>query len=377
MEWLVLAAAACLTVSYFGGYFLIITTIGAHSRLLDKIAFALLLCKVLGTRYNMKEFLILFGLSFLAYVTYRASGNIGMIWNILMIFSLKNVDLKKLFRVSLFSLIFAAAVVAVCSLQGLGGPVKIVQDYGRGGVETRYCFGFIHPNQWAHAMFMIILLSVLGFWEKMDWKLLLFLAAVNGIVYWYSVSRTGLLAGMVLLFLAFLFRYAKKMMHTFWMKLLLLAGVIAAWIFPLAAMADHAAGRFLTAVGDRFLTGRLELSKAYFDHYGTSLWGEKIEDVLVAQGYGDVVLDVGPLRFLLENGWIWFCLLFCAMCLAFWYMMRKNKDEAVIAMLCISLYGLNEYIAMGRVPANVAVYFIALWFWESCAKPLLPRLRKN
>ena len=41
-EAVVLFAIACLTVSYFGGYYLIITTIGHHSRLLQEIAVVLL-----------------------------------------------------------------------------------------------------------------------------------------------------------------------------------------------------------------------------------------------------------------------------------------------------------------------------------------------
>ena len=38
----VLFAVACLTISYFGGYYLIITTIGHHSTLLREMAVVLL-----------------------------------------------------------------------------------------------------------------------------------------------------------------------------------------------------------------------------------------------------------------------------------------------------------------------------------------------
>ena len=54
-EAVVLFAVACLTISYFGGYYLIITTIGHHSTLLREMAVVLLFLKILTTRYNKKE----------------------------------------------------------------------------------------------------------------------------------------------------------------------------------------------------------------------------------------------------------------------------------------------------------------------------------
>lgn len=359
METLVLFAVACLTISYFGGYYLIITTIGAHSRLLDKIAFTLLLCKVIGTRYDKREFLILFALACLAILNYRASGNTDTIMNVLMIASLKNVELKKVFRVSLVALIFSVVLVGICSFLGYGGPVEITKDYGRGGVETRYCFGFIHPNQWAHAIFMIQLLAVLGFWEQMNWKVLLVFAIGNVIAYQYSISKTGFLTGIVLLVLTFLYKYGKRIMHTVLVKVSILLGIVSAWLLPIIAMNEGKAGERIISSFDRIITGRLMFAKKFYDHYGTSLLGKKIEYSLVTEIYDGLVLDSGVIRFLLESGWIIFFIMLFGICILTIYAMKVKWDGVVICVVCICLYAFSEYIAVSRIPANVVVYLLS------------------
>lgn len=359
VEVFVLFAVACLTISYFGGYYLIITTIGAHSRLLDKIAFTLLLCKVIGTRYDKREFLILFALACLAILNYRASGNTDTIMNVLMIASLKNVDLKKVFRVSLVALIFSVVLVGICSFLGYGGPVEITQDYGREGVETRYCFGFIHPNQWAHAIFMIQLLAILGFWEQMNWEILSVVLIGNMIAYQYSLSRTGIVTGVLLVFLTFLYKYGKKVMHTALVNMCLILEIIFVWVISIIAVVQKDIEGTFVVILDRLFTGRLWQAKQFYNNYGTTLFGEKIENMITIGEKSWLVLDSGTIRFLLENGWIIFVILFLGVCLLFIYAMKNKSDWIIVCVVCISLYAINEYLAVSRIPANVVIYLLS------------------
>lgn len=371
LEALVLFAVACLTISYFGGYYLIITTIGAHSRLLDKIAFTLLLCKVVCTRYNKREFLILFALVCLAILNYRASRNTDTILNVLMLSSLKNVDLKKVFRVSLAALIFSVILVGICSFMGYGGPLEITQDYGRSGLETRYCFGFTHPNQWAHAFFMILLLIVLGFWKQMNWGTLLILMIGNMIAYQYSISKAGVITGTVLILLTGLYKYGKKVMHTIFMDVSILLGILSVWVIPIVSMMESEVWkRILTSLNWLF-TGRLLAAKIFYDHYGMTPFGGKIENVLVVDEYHQYVLDSGQIRFLLENGWCIFVLFLLGICILSIYSMKKKRDWGVVCVVCISLYAFNEHLAIARIPANAVVYLLSYLIYRDNENSLM------
>ena len=213
MEILFLIGIAFLTFSYFGGYYLIISTIGKYSRLLERIAYVLFFCKISGTRYCKKEFFVLLAVGILAIVTDHVSGNHRMLITVLVVAAMKNIELKKIFKVSLYSLIFTVLLLGSCSLLGFGGPVKLTQMYGREGVETRYSFGYIHPNQWAHAMFMILLFFVMAYEEIIDWKNLLGLFIANYIVYRLSVSKTAFVAGIFLIVGVAAFRYAGRFLY--------------------------------------------------------------------------------------------------------------------------------------------------------------------
>ncbi len=358
MEALVFAAIVCLSISTYGGYYMILTTIGEHSRLLDKIGFALLFTKVLGTRYNKREFLIVVTAGILALVNYRISNNAGMLYNALLIASLKNVDLKKMFWVSLYATLFSIALMAFLSVSGIAGEVALIQNYGRGGVETRYCFGYSHPNQWAHAVFMALLLYVLADWERLNWWKLLVAGAVNFGAYLLSVSRTGFLAGCVLLLLAVLYRYGAKFMNLVFVQLLAFAGITSLWILPWTAMTDTKIGNLLVDLFNKILTNRLTLARHFYEAYGTSLFGKMVDVVYFVNDKKQIVLDLGYIRFLLENGVVIYGLTLAAVCLLTVHAFKKQRGWMITGIVCVCVYALNESMPLSKIPATLFLFFL-------------------
>ncbi len=358
LELLVLAAAACLTISYFGGYYLIITTVGHHARLLDKIAFALLLCKVLGTRYSKKEFAAVLVLAGLAIANYRFSGNTKAMVNILMILSLKNVDLQKVFRTALASLLAIALTLAVLAALGITGDLYRIMDYGRGSYEKRYRFGYLHANQWAHAMFMIVLLSVLSLKEQIKWPAAGMLLLFSIGVFVLSGSRTSLLVSAGVLVLAMLYRYFPKLMYSAVMKGMIFAGTVTVWVFPLLGIGDHAVGRWIREDFPIQFNRRLYMNKEFYDLFGDSLFGVKLQDTIVVDS-SEIVLDMGYMRFFLENGWVLYLLFFAAVLLLLHCGMKHRKEKLLIGTLTVLIYAFSENTAFSSVQANVIMYFFA------------------
>lgn len=353
MEILFLLAIAFLTFSYFGGYYLIITTIGKYSRLLERIAYVLFFCKILGTRYCKKEFFILLAVGIFAIITEQVSGNHRLLVTVLVVAAMKNIELKKIFKVSLYSLIFTVLLLGVCSLLGFGGPVELTQMYGREGVETRYSFGFIHPNQWAHAMFMILLFFVMAYEEIIDWKKLIFLFVANYMVYRLSVSKTAFAAGIILIVGVGVFRYAGRVLYVQVMKVIYLCGVFFAWWSPLLTLPKNEFSKFLVKSLNRMFTGRISIARNFYYYYQSSVFGMKIADVHPKTGE---VLDMGYIRLLLENGWGWYCLLFVFLLVVVITAFKKQKGNWLVVITCILLYGMGEYVAFSQLPANTIFY---------------------
>lgn len=358
----VLFAVACLTISYFGGYYLIITTIGHHSTLLREMAVVLLFLKVLTTRYNRKEFAIIATLLTLAFVNYKVSGNTRALYNFLILCALKNVDLKKVFKVALASLIFIVTLMAVLALTGVTGIVSVTENFGRGSansqfseVETRYYMGYIHPNTWAQAMFSMLTLIVASFYEKIDWKGILVIALINYAVYRLAVSRTCFIAGLALVILLIWDKYAKKLFDFIVIRAGILAGVSALWAIIFTVNVDIDNSLNWQIIDWRLFTGRIRQAQAYYERFGLSLFGKKIPNVL-ENGY---ILDMGYMRMLLENGVIIFVLMYLGMLILLIYAMKNKRNDIIIITIAICLYGIYENQAIAQVPANLSIYYIA------------------
>lgn len=363
-EVIVLFAVACLTIHYFGGYYLIITTIGDHSRLLAEIAITLLFFKIVTTRYSVREFLCVVLLLLLAVTNYKYSGNTRAIYNALMLCSLKNVDLKKVFRVSFVSIIFIIGLLAALALSGVTGTVSITEDFGRGvgeaKIETRYTMGFIHPNTWAQAVFCAMLLGVVAFWEKVDWKGILLLAVINYGVYRLAISRTSFLCGIALIILVFLGKYAKRF-YDFWIvRIGIVGGVTAIWSIILISKVNITDSLKWAMIDGKFFTGRLTQAKYYFDTLGWSYFGVKVPSQMENGG----VLDMGYMRMLLENGVIIFGLMFAATIALLIYAFIYKRNDIIVTVLCICLYGIYENKAISQVPANLIIYYMALMMYH-------------
>ena len=361
-EAVVLFAVACLTISYFGGYYLIITTIGHHSRLLYEMAVVLLFLKVVTTRYSKKEFTVVAVLLLLVFGNYKVSGNTRALYNFLTLCALKNVDLKKVFKVSLASIVFIVVLIGGLALAGGTGTLSVTENFGRADitsqvseVETRYYMGYIHPNTWAQAMFAMMTLLVAVFYEKLDWKGILLLAILNFAVYRLAISRTCFIAGIAMIILLIWAKYGEKLFEFIVIRLGIVAGVSALWAIIFTVKVDVENNLTWTIIDWRLFTGRIKQAQTYYQTFGLSLLGKNIPDQL-DNGY---ILDMGYMRMLLENGVVIFALMYAATIVLLIYAFKKKRNDIVIIIIAICLYGIYENQAIAQVPANLSMYYLA------------------
>ena len=363
-EAVVLFAVACLTISYFGGYYLIITTIGEHSTLLREAAVVALFLKILTTRYNKKEFLCIGAMLLLAYVSYHYSGNTRALYSFLTICALKNVDLKKIFKTALISLSFIVVLMAILALLGVTGTVSVTENFGRGDqistIETRYYMGYIHPNTWAQAVFTIFLLAVLNFYEKINWKGIVLLLLANYGLYRLAVSRTCFLCGIAMVVLLIWAKYGRKLFDFIVIRIGIIAGITAIWSIIFTCKVNIQESLAWTIIDWKIFTGRLAQAQAYLENCGLSIFGVRVPDIL-PNGY---VLDMGYMRMLLENGVIIFALMFLMTICVLLYAFKQKRNDIVIVVICICLYGIYENLAIAQVPANLILYYVAALLFQ-------------
>ena len=198
---LVYIAVALLAISDSGIQLLILIEIGPGSRTLRLIAMWLLFAKVLLTRFSKKELFILTPIAFLALYNYQIAGNIFCIYTILVIAALKDIDYSVLFKTLFYSTLFTITFLGILSFWKFGSPMQLTEDFGRGMIETRYCFGLHHPNIWHQAIGRCIIFACIGYYKQLNIVHLLILFVFNYFIYTLSISRTGLITISIFLIL--------------------------------------------------------------------------------------------------------------------------------------------------------------------------------
>lgn len=352
-------AVALLAISDTGvQVFLLHTGIG-NSRILRKIAIALLFFKVFGTRYTKKEFFLIFPIMVMALYNYRVSGNTYCIYNILTIACVKNIDFYKLFKVLFWSTLSALTIISVLSLMNIGGEVALTKEFGRDKIQTRYCFGMYHPNVWHQAVSRCVVFGVLGYRNKMKWYQFGCVFVLSYVAYLLSLSRTGLLATMLFLGFIVLYEYFPNIVKSIRTKIAIFISAMAVYGVYFYFIYDFSVNTSEISMifNQKFTNNRMVQAVYYLRMHPASIWGQSIRD-------DGTVFDCGFLRMFYESGYIFGILIVAALLLLFCYSLKYNYGDYVAVILFMMLYGLFEAPTMTRPSYNILIFLMGFAFFE-------------
>ena len=358
---LVYIAIALLAISDSGIQLLILTEIGPGSRTLRLIAIWLLLFKVILTRYTKKEFFILAPITLLAFYNYTVSGNIYCVYTILVISCLKNVDYSTLFKVLFYSTLSAVVFVGILSFFNIGSPTQLTQDFGRGLVETRYCFGLYHPNIWHQAIGRCIIFACIGYYKRLNIIHLLVLLVFNYFIYTMSVSRTGLIAVSIVLILMIFYKYLRKFMHTLFVKICAVAGmfgVYGLYIYYTIKLAGEEYHLPAELFNWKIATGRLRQALDFLKTHPIQVFSSRFPD-------DGTLFDCGFFRIFYECGYLWAGIFFTALLFLVIFALKKNWDIIIPVVVYFIFCSLYEFDPVTRPTYNIAVFFFALLVFPS------------
>ena len=358
---LVYLGVSLIAISDSGIQLLILMTIGPGSRTIRLIGMWLLFIKILLTRYTKKEFFLLAPIAILALYNYTVSGNIYCVYTILVIACMKDVDYAALFKVLFYSTLGSVIFVGILSFFNIGSPTQLTQDFGRGLVETRYCFGLYHPNIWHQAIGRCIIFACIGYHKQLNIIHLLILFVFNYFIYRMSVSRTGLIAVSIVLILMIFYKYLTKFMHTLFIKICAVIGMLGVYglyIYYTIKLAGEEYHLPAELFNWKVATGRLRQALDFLETHPIQMFSSRFPD-------DGTLFDCGFFRIFYECGYLWAGILFLSLFALVIISLKNNWDIIIPVVVYFIFCSLYEFDPVTRPTYNIAVFFLPLLIFNT------------
>lgn len=201
---------------------------------LFQITFLLCFVKVLSTKYEWREYIAIFCFCFLGLMMDQLGDHNEFLRMFMFVAACKDIDMRKCLK-GYFKLICAGTLLIIAlSLTGILGSVKVLKEYEDAGFKSLYAFGMGHPNTFFIMIFVIILLGLYLYEDKLRWWCYPPLLAVTYFLYRLTDARTPAIMLMGTVVLMFLVKYMNRLSHINYVKGLLRTG---SWIGFLISMA--------------------------------------------------------------------------------------------------------------------------------------------
>ncbi len=230
---------------------------------LMQLAFGLFCIKILLTYYTKQEWIALALLGSVGAISYISNGDEYVLSIVVMVFAAKSTDMKHICKWIFVTVLAFTVGIALLSLAGIGGIPVDVRDYGRGGVEARWCLGFGHANNFHGTIWYLTAIFIYLYFERLNWKHYLMLTAGNILLFILTASRGGLIAVQLVIIAAFLLKYVKKLnkcVWIYWCGIFSIIGVSA--LSLISASYDWQQSSVLIFL-NRIFTGRIYLAYEY------------------------------------------------------------------------------------------------------------------
>ncbi|MCX4338444.1 MAG: hypothetical protein OSJ72_02250 [Lachnospiraceae bacterium] len=172
---------------------------------LFRVTFLLFAAKLLLTKYELREWGLIFLLEGVAFVSYLVTGENELIRMVTFVAACKGIPLREALKYTFFVTLAGCLCIVALSVTGIYGDISLTQVYGHdaaeetiyigveGKEETRYTLGMGHPNALSCMAFMLTALCVYVWFEKLKWYGYLLLFLLNTGVFLLTKSKTAML----------------------------------------------------------------------------------------------------------------------------------------------------------------------------------------
>ena len=257
---------------------------------LFRLTFVLFCIKVITTQYSKKEWIAIAIAGILVSISYLVNDKDEVVRAAVFVISCKNIDVKKILEVVLGITLAGSVILFVLAASGTFGAMTMTANFGRGAspgiVETRYCFGMGHPNAFHCMLYMMIVVCLYIYIDKMRWYHFILLFLTNIITYHYTDSNTAMYVIIATIIGATIMKYIPQLKDMKWGYWLCATFVLALVIFSIVGSHIGRETPFMYAL-DHILNGRFqyahEIENARVENW--TLFSNKMNTEFFDQGF--------------------------------------------------------------------------------------------
>ena len=314
---------------------------------------------LLGTKYEVKDILFCGILLVTSAISLYCSGKIGVILPAMVIVAAKDIPIDDIIKVMMKCwVVTVSAKVLLVVLDFIPNEIREkTNDLAKG--RDSYKMGYDHPNLFAMAVVVCVLLILYTYWDNIKWWWGLLIIAVATVVFIISLSFTGtavmlLAAGWCLI--NCLVNRSDILNRIIDLIMIVVSAVFSLGMFIIVSITGI--NEHLDAVLYKYTSSRSWVSYNMMDMYPIKLFGQRFDG---RAGYE--IVDNAYVYTLIQLGLIMFCLMAIAYlcCIVNTY---KHRDTRRLFILAVFIaYGFMEQSFINPF-INFSWLFIADMIWS-------------
>lgn len=330
------------------------------------LAMLLWLLSCAMTEYSMLEYTWGILLITLAAVVYIKTGEKGLIFYFCLLFGMKGVNVKELFRWGVIAGASGMAVMGFLTTFGIVEDVVYAQNRNFVGYVLRHALGTPHPNTLgtSFTIVAIMILYVIGHDNKIRvWRASAVLFAVALYIYIFAQSRTAILitAGVLLINIIYTYRNRIGVFEKTISVLVIPMIVLVTVLIPVFASES-----FVEKINkiDYFLYIRFWHGQYYLKSNDITLFGQR----LINPDNVPTGIDISMLYLILQLGLVAFIVMIFIWCLLIYDDIKHNKVNELIIVLSLLVMGVTDPFLYNISFKNIAFAFMGITMFEYSRK---------
>ena len=317
------------------------------------LAMGFLAVKLLLTRYSLTDLMWMVPVTLLGLWVYLHSKDQSALILAAMVIGLKDVSLPRVFGTGLAMWGGCFVFLSLRALTGgYAGPFLVHEKLGLGPI-LRWSLGYTHPNV-LQITYVVISAFILYLWNlkpgRKQWKISLLLMAGNLYVFLYSISFTGFLLMLVLLFFNLYLSNRKRVsrIEYFLLQCVFPFSVLFSLAGPMILGKNGPVFQFVT----KLLNTRYSATRIYLEALGVTLFGidvPKLHGFAIDCSYTEAILSYG-------------CILFALIVIGCLYTIKRLTDQkrwrelAIILSLLVA--GISEPFLFNTSFKNITMLLV-------------------
>lgn len=340
------------------------------------LCFIKFLCAECTAEYTIRDHIGIAVLLILGTISYQSTGRNDFLRIVLFLAACKGEDMIRCLKMVFWITLIGCTGIILLAITGIYGAATLTQDFGRGGVETRYVLGMGHPNALQCMVWMVSSLGMYLYHTKWKWFHYLSVWILNLLFFFLTDSKTS----MAIVTVAVVLFFMADHLHAKWGKRLFSAANIAAVIGSIIlsmlvakdamCLWDYFWGGPLTVkvkiylLLNKILTGRIHSLIETRNHEGImDTWS------LFSDSHNTYYFDMGWVRLFYWYGIIpgLVVVVFLLLLLAYFY--KKDKMAEMILFSTYSVYTIVEaHIISVYIGRNYLLFIAGMYLWKMWSK---------